>query len=52
MRHLHLDEIYHTLEGQLVKVETVAHIIVGRYGLWGELIITEHQPSLRMVFNA
>ena len=33
MRHIHLDEIYHTLEGQLVEVETVAHIIVGRYGL-------------------
>ena len=39
MRLLHLDDIHHTLEGQLVEVETVAHIVVGRYGLW---VVVDH----------
>ena len=29
-RLLHRDDIHHTLEGQLIEVETVAHIVVGR----------------------
>ncbi len=53
MRLLQVDDIHHTLEGQLIEVETVAHIVVGRYGLRVIVaIITERQPSLRMVFNA
>ena len=39
MRLLHLNDIHHTLEGQLVEVETVAHIVVGRYGLW---VVVDH----------
>ena len=42
MRLLHLDDIHHTLEGQLVEVETVAHIVVGRYGLW---VVVDHHRA-------
>ena len=41
MRHLHLDDIHHTLEDQLGEVETVAHIIVSRYGLRG--VVDHHR---------
>ena len=41
MRLLHLDDIHHTLEGQLVEVETVAHIVVGRYGL--RVVVDHHR---------
>ena len=45
MRLLHLDNIHHTLEGQLVEVETVAHIVVGRNGLW--VVVDHHRaPTL------
>ena len=43
MRLLHLNDIHHTLEGQLVEVETVAHIVVGRYGTFPGLVHTARQ---------
>ena len=40
MRLLQLDDIHDTLEGELVEVKTVAHIVVGRYGL--RVIVDHH----------
>ena len=48
MRLLHLDDIHHTLEGQLVEVETVAHIVVGRYGLW---VVVDHHRAPALLAN-
>ena len=45
MRILHLDDVKHTLEGELVKVETVTHIIVGRYGLW---VVVNHNRAVAL----
>ena len=42
MRLLQVDDIHYTLEGQLVEVETVAHIVVGRYGLW---VVVDHNRA-------
>ena len=33
IRLLHIDDIHNTLECQLIEIETVAHVIVGRNGL-------------------
>ena len=32
-RLLQIDDIKHTFEGEFVEVETVAHVVVGRYSL-------------------
>ena len=40
MRGLHIDDIHHTLERQLIEVQTVAHIVVGRYRL--RVIVYHH----------
>ena len=41
MRRLHVDDIHHTLEGQLVEVQTVTHVIVCRYRL--RVIVNHHR---------
>ena len=45
VRLFQVDDIHHTLECQLIEVETVAHIVVGRYGL--RVIVDHHRaPTL------
>ena len=42
---LHIDDVHHTLEGQLVEVQTVAHIVVRRHRL--RVIVDHHRaPAL------
>ena len=45
MRLFQVDDVEHTLKGQLVEVETVAHVIVCRYGF--RIIVNHHTaPAL------
>ncbi len=41
IRLLHVDDIHNTLECQLIEIETVAHVIVGRNGL--RVIVYHHR---------
>ena len=47
-RILEFDDVHHTLKGEFVEVETVAHIIVSRYRLW---IIVDHHTSISFLAN-
>ena len=41
----HVDDIQHSFKGQLIEIQTVTHIIIGRDGLW--VIVDHHRaPSL------
>ena len=42
MRHFQLNDIHNTLKGQLVEIQTVAHIIIRRNGFG--VIINHHRP--------
>ena len=47
-RILEFDDVHHTLKGEFVEVETVAHIIVSRYRLW---IIVDHHRAVALLAN-
>ena len=42
MRLFHIDDVEHTFKGQLIKIQTVTHIIVSRDGLW---IVVDHHTA-------
>ena len=42
VRILELDDVHHSLEGQFVEIEPVAHVIVGGHGL--RVVVDEHSP--------
>ena len=42
MRIFQFENIHHTLEGQLIEVKTVAHVVIGRYCL---RIIIDHDAA-------
>ena len=42
MRILHLDDVHNPLEGKLVEIEPVAHVVVSGYGL--RIVVDEHSP--------
>ena len=43
---LELDDIHHTLEGELVEEQAVTHIIVGRYGLG---VVVDHHAAVALL---
>lgn len=43
---LQLKDIHHTLEGKLVEIKAVAHIIVGRYRLG---IVVDHHGAVTLL---
>ena len=49
VRLLEVDYIHNTLEGELVEVETVAHIVVGRHGL---RVIVDHNRAVALLADS
>ena len=46
VRCLKVDDVHHTLECQLVEVETVAHVVVGRHCL---RVIVNHNRTIALL---
>ena len=46
VRLLKVDDIHDALEGQFVEIKTVAHVIIGRYGLW---VVVDHHALMTLL---
>ena len=46
IRLLKVDDIHDTLEGQFVEIKTVAHVIIGRNGLW---VVVDHHALMTLL---
>ena len=47
---LEVDDVHHALKRQLVEVETVAHVVVGRYGLG--IVVDHYRPVAELAAGA
>ena len=46
VRLLHVDDVHDALEGELVEIKTVAHVVVGRHCLW---VIVDHDRPVTLL---
>ena len=46
IRCLQVDDVHYTLECKFVEVETIAHVIVSRHGLW---VIVDHNRAIALL---
>ncbi len=46
MRILQFDDVHHTFKCQLIKIETVTHVIVGRHGL---RVVVDHDAAVALL---